>query len=87
MNEVNGARQNGMYTAELQAADYTASEAEVAVKNLKIYNSQEVNKIPAQLTKATCRTIISETYKCINSVWIKAKMPQIQRESLYLQER
>jgi hypothetical protein len=75
--EVNDARQNGMHTAELQAAESTASDAEMVVKNLKIYNSQDVNQIPAQLTKARCRTLIYETYKCVNPVWIKTTLSQL----------
>jgi len=39
--------------------------------------SRGVNQIPEKLIKARGRTVNSETYKCINSVWIKAKMPQL----------
>lgn len=78
VNEVNDARQIEMHTAELLATESTAFKFEMAVKNLNMYTYiyHEVGK----LTKARCRTVNSETHKCINSVWIQAKMPQLQRE-------
>ena len=88
MNEVNDARQNETNTADLLATESTDFKVEMTVKNLKIYKSRSVNQIPAKLTKARCRTVISKTYKCINSVWIKGKCLNCRWSHFtYLQER
>ena len=52
-----------------------AFEAEMAIEKLKRHTSPGIDQIPAELNKAGCRIIHSETHKLINSKWNKEELP------------
>ena len=51
---------------------------------IHINKSPGIDQIPAELIKAGCRTIRSETHKLINSIWKKEKLPESWKKSIIL---
>jgi len=66
---VNDVRQREIQTAKLVVLEPSAFDIEMAIKKLKRRNSLDIDEIPAEMIKSGCRTIISEIYKLMNSVW------------------
>ena len=54
----------------------------MANEKLKSHKSPGNNQIPAELTKAGCRTIRYEMHKLIISIWNKEKLPEEWKESI-----
>jgi hypothetical protein len=63
-----GVRQNEICTAEPFVPEPSASEAEVAIGNLKRYRLSGVAQIPAELIQAGGETLHSEIHKLINII-------------------
>jgi hypothetical protein len=54
----------------------SVSEVERAIEKLKGYKSPGTDQIPVGLIKAGGRTIRSEIYTFINSIWKKEELPE-----------
>ena len=59
------------YTTESLVAEPSAFEVEMAVEKLKRHRSSAVDRIPAEMFEAGCRTIRSEIHKLNKSIWNK----------------
>jgi hypothetical protein len=82
---VNDVRQEEIHTAEPLAPESSAFEVEMAIEKLKRHKSPSIDQIPAQLIKAGSRTIRSEIYKLINSLWNEEELSEEWKgRSLYL---
>jgi hypothetical protein len=66
-----GVTQTEMHTVEPFEPQSSASEAEVAIGNLKSYKSPGVDLIPAELIQAGRETLRSEIYNLIKLIWNK----------------
>jgi hypothetical protein len=84
VHRVSGVRQTEMHTAEPFVPEPSASEAEVAVGNLKRYKSPGVDQIPAELIQAEGETLHSEIRKLIRLIWNKEKLPRQWKESVVI---
>jgi len=81
---VNDIRQTEMHTTELLVPESSASEFELAIEKLKSHKSPGINKIPAELIKATDKAIRCESHKLIISIWNKEELPDELKESIIL---
>jgi hypothetical protein len=54
----------------------------MAIEKLKRYQSPGFDQIPAESINAAGRTIRSEIYKFINSIWNKEELPEQWKESI-----
>jgi hypothetical protein len=70
-----------MHTAEPFVPEPSASEAEVAVGQLKRYKSPGVYQIPAELIQAGGETLRSEIHELITLIWNK-ELPHQWKESI-----
>jgi hypothetical protein len=66
---VNDVRQTEIHTAQPLVPEPSAFEVEMAAEKLKRHKSPGTDQIPAELIKAGGRTIHSEIYKLIDSIW------------------
>jgi hypothetical protein len=64
-----------MHTAEPVVHEPSSFEIEIAIENMKIYKSLDVNQIPAELIQAGDNILRSEIYKRIHSIWNKEALP------------
>jgi hypothetical protein len=81
-NGVGGVRQTEIHTAVPFVPEPSASEAEVAIGNLKRYKSVGVDQIPAELIQAGGKILGSETHNLIKLVWNKEELPHQSKESI-----
>ena len=79
---VSNVRQTEIHTAEPLVPEPSAFEAESAIEKLKGHKSLGTDQIPAELINAGGRTIRSEIYKFINSIWKKEELPEKWKESI-----
>jgi len=63
--------QSEIHTTESLVAEPSAFEVEMAVEKLKRHRSSAVDRIPAEMFEAGCRTIRSEIHKLNKSIWNK----------------
>ena len=63
--------------------EFNAFEVETDIEKIKRHKSPGTDQIPAEIFKEEGRTIHSEIYKLINSIWNK-ELPAEWKESLYL---
>jgi hypothetical protein len=54
----------------------------MAIEKLKRYKSPGTDKIATKIMQARSRTLFSEVYKYINSVWNKEELPEQCKESI-----
>ena len=69
MHGINDDRQTEIHTAESLVPEASAAEFELAIEKLKSHKSPGIDQIPAELFKATCRTICLEIHNLIISIW------------------
>ena len=74
--------QTETHTAESLVPEPRAFEVEMAIEKPESHKSQGIDQIPAELVKVGSRTIRSEIYKLITSVWKKEKLPVEWKESI-----
>jgi len=79
---VNDVEQTELHTAELLVSVPNALEFELAIEKLKSHKSPGIDQIPAELIKAGGRTIRSEIYELIISIWNREKLPEESKESI-----
>jgi hypothetical protein len=79
---VNDVRQTEVHSAERLVPGPSAFEVELAVEKLKRYKSPGSDQIPAELMKAGCRTVRSDTHKLIISIRNKKQWPKECKESI-----
>jgi hypothetical protein len=81
---VNNVRQTEVHMAEPLVPEPGAFEVEMemAIEKLKRRKSPGIGQIPAELIKASTRTIQSETYKLIISIWNQGELPEQWKESI-----
>jgi hypothetical protein len=60
----------------------SATEFEVAIRNLKRNKAPGSDQIPAELTQAGGETLHSEIHKRIMLIWNKEKLPHQWKESI-----
>jgi hypothetical protein len=78
---VSDVKQTEIHTAEALVPEPSAFEVEMAVEKLKSHKSPGIYQIPIEMIKAGGRTIHSEIYKLINSIWNKDELPEVWKES------
>ena len=66
---VNDIRQREIHTTEPLVPEPSVFEFELAIEKLKSNISPGIDQIPAELIKASDRTILYEIHKLINSIW------------------
>ena len=79
---VNDVGQTELHTAEPLVPVPNALEFELAVEKLKRHKWPGIDQIPAELIKAGGRTIRSEIYELIISIWNREKLPDEWKESI-----
>jgi hypothetical protein len=62
-------RQTETHTSELLVPQPNAFDFEMAIETMKRHKSPNFNQIPPEIIKSSGRTIRSEIYKIINSIW------------------
>jgi hypothetical protein len=67
-----------IHTGELLIPDPSPFEVEIAITNLKRYNSPGSDQIPVELIQASQ----SEIHKLVNSIWNKEELPDQWKESI-----
>ena len=85
LSNVNGGidvRQTETHTAIPLLSETSAFEVELAIEKLKTRKSPGIDQIPAELIKAGSKTIRSEIYKLINSIFNKEEFPEEWKESI-----
>jgi hypothetical protein len=70
------------HTAEPLVSDPSAFEVEMAIENLKSYNSPSIDLISADLIKAEGSKICSEIHNFINSAWNKKELHEQWKKSI-----
>ena len=65
----NDVRQREIHTTEPLVPEPSVFEFELAIEKLKSNISPGIDQIPAELIKASDRTILYEIHKLINSIW------------------
>jgi len=60
----------------------SAFEIDLAIEKLKSHKSPGTKQIPAELIKASGRTIPCEIHKFIISIWNKEELPEDSAESI-----
>jgi hypothetical protein len=73
---VSDVRQAEIHTAELLVSEPSALEVELAIEKLKSHKSPGIDKMPAELIKAGCRTIRVAIHKLIMAIWNKEELPE-----------
>jgi hypothetical protein len=73
-----------MHTAKPFVPKPSASEVEVAIGNLKRYNSLAADQVPAELIQAGGETLCSEIHKLIKLFWNKEELPHQWKESIFV---
>jgi hypothetical protein len=58
----------------------SAFEVELAIEKLKCHRSPGIDQIPAEQTMTGGRTIHSEIYQLINSIWNMEELPEEWKE-------
>jgi hypothetical protein len=79
---VSSVRQTEIHTAESLVPEPSAFLVDRATEKLKRHKSQGSDQIPLELIKAGGRTIRSDIYKFINSIWKKEEFPEQWKESI-----
>jgi len=79
---INDVSQTEIHTPEPPVPELNASEVKRAIENLKRHKLPGTEQIPEELTKAVGRTVSSEIYKLINSIWDKRELPEKWTESI-----
>jgi hypothetical protein len=80
----NDVRQTEIHTAEPLVPEPTAFEVEVATKHTHTHKSPDTDQTPAELIKATGRTIYYEIHKLIIFIWNKEKLSEKWKESIII---
>ena len=75
-------RQTEIHTAEPLVPEPSVFEVESAIEKLKGHKSLGTGQITAEMIKAGGRTIRSEIYKFMNSIWKKEEFPEKWKESI-----
>jgi hypothetical protein len=65
-----------MCTAEPLVPEPSAFRIEIAIDTFKRYKSSGIDEIQTSLIQARGRSVRSEVYELINSVWNMNKLPQ-----------
>jgi len=60
----------------------SAFEVEMVTENLKGHKSPGTDQIPTEMIKAGCRTICSEIYKLIISIWNREELSENCKDSV-----
>jgi hypothetical protein len=82
---VSDVRQIEIHTAVILVSEPRAFEFGMIIKKLNRHKSPRTDQIQAELFKAGSRTLNSEIYKVIHSIWNKEKFPEeLRSQSLYL---
>ena len=76
--------QTEIHTTEPKVPKPSALEMVMTIEKLKRHKSPVIDKIPADLIKAGGRTIRSEIYKRIHSIWNKNELPGEWKESIII---
>jgi hypothetical protein len=84
VRRVSDSRQIEIHTAEPLVPDLSSFEVEIAIAELKKYNSPGSDQIPAVLVQTGGETLRSENHKLINSIWNKEELPDQWKESIIL---
>jgi hypothetical protein len=79
---VHDIRQMDIHMTEPLVSEPSLVEVEIAFEKLKSYKSPGTDQIPAELVKAGCETLYSETHKLICSIWYKEELQQQWKESI-----
>ena len=78
---IRGVGQTELHTAQPLVPEPSAIEFGLAIEKLKSHKPSGIDQILAELIKAGGRTICSEIYKRIISIWNKEKLPEEWKES------
>jgi len=54
----------------------------MAIEKTKRHKSSGIDQIPAELVKVGCRTVRSEIFVLINSIWNKEEFPEERKASI-----
>jgi len=68
--------------AEPLVPEPSALEVELAIEKLKSHKSPGIDQIPAELIKASGRTIRGAIHKLIIAIWNKEELPEEWKESV-----
>ena len=82
VHRVNEVWQTEIDTAEPLVPEPSAFEVQMATGKLKTHKSPSIDQMPAELIKAGGRTIRSDIYELINSIWNKDELPEEWNESI-----
>ena len=69
-------------TAKPLIPDPTLLEVEIAIENLKKYNSPGIDQILAELIQDSGNSLLTEIYKLVLAIWKNEMLPQQWKESL-----
>jgi hypothetical protein len=75
VHRVSDIRQIEIHTAEPLVPDPSPFEVEIAIENLKRYNSPGSDGIPGELIQAGGEILRSKIHKLIKSIWNKEELP------------
>jgi hypothetical protein len=74
----------GVRQTEIQTAEPSIFEIEVAIRKLKIYKLPGADQIPAELIQAGMKALHSEIHKLIKLIWNKEELPHQWKESIVI---
>jgi hypothetical protein len=74
-----------VHTTEPLVSDPSRLEVEIAIANLKKYNTPGSDQIPVELIQVGDEILLPAIHKLINSVWNKEELPDCEKSLLLCQ--